>query len=395
LTQWTTLRAGLVLALVHAAACASGGGSNVQKPDAGAAGSGSGAAGTTGAAGVMGAAGVSGTAGNGTMTGAAGNGTTTGAAGNGTMTGAAGNGTMTGAGGTAGAAGSNGAAGASGGAGNGTMTGAGGIGSEGDGDTTIDGPYGLPPEAKLAAGVKAGKLVTLTVTSNVLPQKTRTVQVYVPATYAAGTAAPFMVFQDGGAYLVNFAVANVLDNLHAQGKLPLIISIFVNAADGSLRSAEYDALTDDYSQFVLTELLPAVEAKAAVKLTTDPNGRGIGGHSSGGIAAFTVGWRHPDQFRLILTNSGSFVNIMGGDTYPATIRATTPIKPLRVSLSTGTMDLSSPKWQNANVAMAAALKEMGYHYRFVLENGGTHDQMYPATLITETLLWLWRGYPLN
>ena len=35
------------------------------------------------------------------------------------------------------------------------------------------------------------------------------------------------------------------------------------------------------------------------------------------------------------------------------------------ALSTGTMDLASPRWQNANIAMAAALKEMGYHYRFL------------------------------
>jgi enterochelin esterase family protein len=242
--------------------------------------------------------------------------------------------------------------------------------------------------------VKVGKLVNFTATSAILPQKSRTVEVYVPDG-TPSTPVPFMVFQDGGAYKVNFAVPAVLDNLHAQGKLPLIVSIFVNAADGNNRSVEYDSLDDDYSQFVLTELLPALETKAAIKLTTDPEGRAIGGHSSGGIAAFTVGWRHPDQFRRIMTNSGSFVSIMGGDMYPAMVRAQTPPKPLRVSLSTGTMDLASPRWQNANVAMAAALKEMGYHYRFVLENGGTHDQMYPATLVTETLLWLWRGWPAN
>jgi enterochelin esterase-like enzyme len=380
LTQRKVLRASLALALVQAAACAGGVVSPMQKRDSGAGAGSSGSAGAsavgtggdpTGAAGV-GAAGPTGQAG---VTGAAG---ATGAAG---TTGLAGTTGSAGAGGTTGQAGSAG--------------GTGGLpdpGTVGDGDFTFNGPYGLPPEATLMPGVTAGKLWTIQVSSKIFPGTTRDVQIYTPAAYVANSRVPFMVFQDGGAYLVNFKVTNVIDNLVAQKKLPLMISIFVNASGN--RSAEYDALTDDYSQFVLTELLPAVE-KLSVKLTTDPEGRAIGGHSSGGIAAFTVGWRHPDQFRRILTNSGSFVAILGGDMYPAMIRAQTPIKPLRVSLSTGTMDLSSPRWQQANVDMAAALKAMGYHYRFVLEHGGTHDQMYPATLITETLLWLWRGYPLN
>ena len=80
--------------------------------------------------------------------------------------------------------------------------------------------------------------------------------------------------------------------------------------------------------------------------------------------------------------------------YPAMVRAQTPPKPLRVYLSAGTNDLSPPRWQQANVNMAAALKEMGYHYRFVLQEGGTHDQMYPATNITDTLVWIWRGYSI-
>ena len=130
-----------------------------------------------------------------------------------------------------------------------------------------------------------------------------------------------------------------------------------------------------------------------MKLTTDPEGRAAGGHSSGGIAAFTMGWHRPDQFRRILTHSGSFVSIRGGDKYPGIVTMAMPVKPLRVFLSVGTKDNEAPRWQRGNEGMAGALKQQGYHYRFVLQKRGTHAQTYPASILPETLLWLWRGYP--
>jgi enterochelin esterase family protein len=265
-------------------------------------------------------------------------------------------------------------------------------GTEGDGDFMVSGPYRLPPEATLASGVTAGKIAQVMVASRIFAGSNRAVQVYTPAGYVAGTAAPFMVLQDGPGYINNFRLNTVLDNLIASKKLPVMIAIFVPNG-GSNRSFEYDSLTDLYVRFVLEEVLPAVEGGLPVKLTRDPEGRAAGGHSSGGIAAFTMGWLRPDQFRRILTHSGSFTNIRGGDRYPALVRGE-PAKPLRVFLSAGTMDLQPPRWQQANVTMAAALKETGYHYRFVLMTGGTHSQSHPAAILPETLLWLWRGYPI-
>jgi len=60
----------------------------------------------------------------------------------------------------------------------------------------------------------------------------------------------------------------------------------------------------------------------------------------------------------------------------------------------GTKDNESPRWQIGNEGMAASLAAQGYHYRFVLINGGTHAQSYPASILPESLLWLWRGYPI-
>jgi len=267
-------------------------------------------------------------------------------------------------------------------------------GTEGDGDFMINGPYRLPPEATLGQGVPAGRIQTIMVSSQVFAGTTRAVQVYTPSQYVPSTPVAFMVLQDGGAYIANFKLPTVLDNMIFKKQLPVIVAIFVNA-NANNRSFEYDSLTDLYTRFVLDEVLPAVEKSFPIKLTTDPEGRSAGGHSSGGIAAFTMGWLRPDQFRRILTHSGSFTNIRGGDQYPNMVRMTTPNKPLRVYLSAGTNDLQPPRWQQANVNMAAALAAKSYHYRFVLLNGGTHDQSYPATNLPESLLWLWRGYPIT
>ena len=56
-----------------------------------------------------------------------------------------------------------------------------------------------------------------------------------------------------------------------------------------------------FAEFVDTELVPFVEERCGVKLTSDPNGRAIMGGSSGGSAAFTAAFYRPDLFRRVLT----------------------------------------------------------------------------------------------
>ena len=264
-------------------------------------------------------------------------------------------------------------------------------GSEGDGNVMMTGPYDYPPEATLQAGVTAGKLIDVPVAGKIFAG--RTVQVYVPNGYVDKTPAPFIVLQDGPSYVTRFKLPTVLDNMIAKKQLPLMLAIFVPNGGAAKRSIEYDTLSDAYVRFVLEEILPAVEAMAPVKLTTDPEGRAAGGHSSGGIAAFSMGWYQPDQFRRILSHSGSFVSIRGGDKYPDVVKSMSK-KPLRVYMSVGTKDNEAPRWQRGNENMATALKAQGYHYRFMLQVNGTHAQTFPASNLPEALLWLWRGYPI-
>ena len=129
-----------------------------------------------------------------------------------------------------------------------------------------------------------------------------------------------------------------------------------------------------------------------VKITEDPEGRAIGGLSSGGICSFTVAWQRPDSFRKVISAIGSFTNIRGGGAYPEIVRKADK-KPIRVFLQDGSNDLKNQfgSWFEANEAMAAVLKEKGYDYQFVIGDGG-HSPKHGGSILPDTLRWIWRDY---
>jgi enterochelin esterase-like enzyme len=248
---------------------------------------------------------------------------------------------------------------------------------------------------------------------------TRNVWVYIPQQYVDGTDAPFMVVQDGGGYRDRMSA--VLDTMIAARRLPHIVAIFINPGPGdgrgSERGLEYDRVSEHYTTFIETEVLPLVPTipeiatdYPALSFTSDPEGRGSMGGSSGGACAFTMGWFRPDLYRRILTYSGTFVNQHPDATYPGSaweyhthLIADEERKPLRVFLEVGENDLNLDgsfgdgmhDWVAANRAMAAALAAKGYHYRFLFaENAGHVDGGVLAETLPETLEWLWRGYPI-
>ena len=298
----------------------------------------------------------------------------------------------------------------------GLNAGAGGVsdpGTEGDGTFQIAQPFKQAPEESDHAGVAKGQIVSFTMAnSKTFADGSRKVAVYVPAGYVSGTEVPFMVAQDGvnpqGA--TSFGLDDLrplLDNMIADGRLPMMAAVFVDPA--GQRSVEYDTVSDKYYQFVETELLPAaieqVQTKSnlTLNLTKDPQGRGAFGGSSGGSAAVTMGWFHPESYTRILTISGSFVGLQkstdypnGCADYPKHLIAETPIKPLRVFLEAGSNDLNSPTWRNANDTTAMALSAKGYHYRYLQAAGAVHeDDGARRQYLPEAMLWLWRGYPIK
>ncbi len=275
--------------------------------------------------------------------------------------------------------------------------------------------YPLGPDSLVKEGVPKG-----TVTerewrdSKVFPGTIRRWGIYVPAQYKPEEPAALMVFQDGHTYLKpdgDFRVPTVFDNLIAAKEMPVTIAVFVDPGfkraefpEGPRgwqprpenRSFEYDSLSPAYAEFLLTEILP--EVRKTYRITDDPEGHAICGISSGGICAWTVAWKRPDQFRKVLTHVGSFTDIRGGHKYPEIIRSSEP-KPIRIFMQDGSNDLRTKpqnrrpgwNWVIGNLNMAAALEEKDYDYKYVLGEG-SHNGNHGGAILPDALRWLWRDY---
>jgi enterochelin esterase-like enzyme len=238
----------------------------------------------------------------------------------------------------------------------------------------------------------------------------RHVYVYIPRQVQPNT--PFMVVQDGHSYVKR--MTNILDNMIAARRIPAMVVVFPDSggsdAQGSERGLEYDTMSDRYSNWVESELLPAVEKNYGLTLTKDPQGRAAMGGSSGGIAAFTMAWYHPERYRKVLSYSGTFVNQAwppdpatprGGWEYHDHIIAKAAKKPLRIWMEVGEKDnrydVPEDTWHNwplANNRMAAVFKKKGYDYRYVFALGAGHvDNRVVMQTLPSALEWLWRDYP--
>jgi enterochelin esterase-like enzyme len=294
-------------------------------------------------------------------------------------------------------------------------------GSEDDGDHTIEAPFTGAPETRSQPEVPKGTVHETTLsstTSSIYPTDVatdgsfnRNLRVYVPNGYVEGTPLPFMVVQDGSSYAGR--LTTVLDNMIADGQLPAMAAIFINPGPGdgpgSQRGLEYDTVSDTYVNFIESEILPKVQQDYDLELTDDPEGRATFGCSSGGSAAFTMGWFRPDLYRRILTYSGTFVNQApsaefphGAWEYHENLIPDNEPRPLRVFLECGSNDNGANasaagfrNWVLANQGMAAALAAKSYHYRFVYAEGAGHcDGGAISQTLPDAMRWLWRGYPI-
>lgn len=280
--------------------------------------------------------------------------------------------------------------------------------------------YHLGPDSAPQEGVPQGVVTAWEqLQSEAYPGTLHDFCVYVPAQYEAGKPAALMIFQDGQAWVRltgDYRVPYVFDNLIHRREMPVTIAVFINpgrtsdqpeasASDWGDRSSnrpqEYNALDDKYARVIVDELLPVLQGRYA--LSADPEDRAIAGASSGAIAALTVAWHRPDQFRKVISTIGSFTNIRGGHAYPDLIRAQER-KPIRIFLQDGVNDNRGRRrgdpnapynpewdWHAQNRRMVSALTEKGYDVNFVW-GIGTHSNKQGGAILPDMLRWLWRDY---
>jgi len=285
------------------------------------------------------------------------------------------------------------------------------------------------PLSYLQPGVPSGTLSPKIIhTSKIYDGMKGEYWIYVPAQYDPKVSAAVMVFQDGGGYIDregNNPALNVIDNLIAQKKIPVLIAVFINPGDisdspgtptynfvkaysdkwqrtlkDSMRSTLYDTVSDRYGRYLRDEVLAEVGAK--YNLRKDAYSRAITGLSSGGICSFNAAWQLPDQFSRVISWIGSFTSIQwkedphvpdGGQDYAEKVLRE-PKRNLRVWLQDGSEDQENARygsWPLANVRLANALKLKDYDFHFSFGKG-THNSGGGAAEFPEEMIWLWRDY---
>ena len=241
----------------------------------------------------------------------------------------------------------------------------------------------------------------------------RQVAVYIPAGYVPNTPTPFIVVQDGQTYISDNPVTDkafmppMLDNLIYEKRIPAIVAVFIAPGPGPQRSIEYDTVSDRYTNFVETEVLPRITKDYQVAFTTDPEGRATFGMSSGAAAALTMAWLNPNLYHRVVSYSGTFVALQRNATAPngawdfhQTFIPKSERKPLRIWLHVSENDIgaTSPaegmrNWVIANNRMTEVLKAKGYPYQFVFSEAAGHvDQRVQLQTMPEAFEYVWKGY---
>jgi enterochelin esterase family protein len=164
---------------------------------------------------------------------------------------------------------------------------------------------GAVPQPWIAknSSVAAGTIEKQKIHSELLKNE-HALSIYLPAGYKAN-AAPYdlVVIFDESAYLGKVPAPVILDNLIAASKIPPTVAVLIANPTQDSRNKELPP-NPKFADFLAQELIPWIHAHYNV--TNDPGKTVVAGSSLGGLAATYAGYRHPEVFRNVLCQSGSF-----------------------------------------------------------------------------------------
>jgi len=229
-----------------------------------------------------------------------------------------------------------------------------------------------------------GTLDLLRVESRILGN-TRRVWVYASPGVGSGAPAALAVLCDGAVWALREPIAPTFDRLVADGTLPPLVAVMVDALDGETTRMRELGRHAPFLAFLADELLPLVRSRWAV--TDDPARTAIAGESLGGLTAGYAVLERPDVFGLAVCQSGSFwwpceaAIRMDGDWQPgplvegaevmaATVREAGTRQPVSLSLEVGLFEGSIMLWPNRR--LRDALLDNGYRVRY-REFAGCHE----------------------
>ena len=154
-------------------------------------------------------------------------------------------------------------------------------------------------------GVPTGKIEKHEFNSALL-KNNREIAVYTPPGYSKDAKPYGLLFLfDEKPYLDEKIIPTptILDNLIADNRIPPLVTVLIDNGPGDARSRELPC-NPNFADFLNFELVPWV--RRTYNVTDDPQRTIVGGASYGGLAAAYAGFRHPETFGIILSQSGSY-----------------------------------------------------------------------------------------
>jgi enterochelin esterase family protein len=243
-------------------------------------------------------------------------------------------------------------------------------------------------QADASAGVVEWKKIKSTILNN-----ERMAAVYTPPGYRAdATAYGLLVVFDGIAYTALVPTPVILDNLITQNRIAPTVAIILTNVTTTSRSDELPC-NPRFADFLASEVVPWMRQNYNV--TTDPSRIIVAGSSFGGLAAAYAGFRHPEVFGNVLSQSGSFWWKPEGDNKHEWLTRefkASPKLPVRFYLDVGLMERgtsqkSDPNMLTVNRRMRDVLRAKGYQLFYQEFNGG-HEYVNWRGTFADGLLFL-------
>ena len=148
-----------------------------------------------------------------------------------------------------------------------------------------------------------GSLNSVEFNSAILNSK-RQIWVYTPSNFTLENKPYHLaIFFDGKAFIEFTQAPTILDSLQAEKRIPSLVAIFIHNYSGFSRGKDLSCYPL-FADFIVKELVPWVQEN--YNISSNPAHSVLVGSSSGGLAASFIGFKHPETFRNILSQSGFY-----------------------------------------------------------------------------------------
>ncbi len=148
-----------------------------------------------------------------------------------------------------------------------------------------------------------GNLNAMDFHSSILNTK-RKIWIYSPNNFESyDKPMHLLIVFDGKAFIDFTKTPQILDNLQAENKIPPCIAIFIHNYSGYSRGKDL-LCYPQFADFIVKELVPW--AQENYNISSDPAHSVLVGSSSGGLAASFIGFKHPEVFMNVLSQSGYY-----------------------------------------------------------------------------------------